>query len=157
MKDNPELMNFILDNEEGAVRPAALYGKCRALAAQKLYRVYEAIDLKTLQEKYSIAGRRLEMNKSFRADSDGNTWVITCEIAFDDIRIVTDTCIREDYSLLSYSYFAEEGNDPFLEDELGERALRTKTYDDFLTSGEAEIASCLQRRMDAALARLADA
>jgi hypothetical protein len=158
MTNNPDLMNFILENEGGIVRLTGLYGEFRTYTTQKLYRVYEAIDTEKLQKKYLPLDIRPEVKKSFWTDSDENkTRVITCKITFGDIRLVIEAYLQHDdyYSLIYYGYFEEKGKYPLLEEELEGKILRGNTRKDFLTSKEDEVASDLQNWLDEVLAYLA--
>jgi hypothetical protein len=155
MTNNPELMNFILENEGEIARLSEHYGEFRAYAAQKLGKVCDLLDTTKPLEKYFISGGKPEVSKHFWADKESNTWVITCKITFGDIRIVLDAYIEKDYSLFSHGYFKDEGKYPQMEKDLEENVLRGEPIEDFLKAKEADIATTLQRRLDATLAYLA--
>jgi hypothetical protein len=155
MTENPELIDFILGNEGEIAQLSEYYGEFRAYAAQKLYKVCDLLDTKKPLEKYFASGRKPEVNKHFWADKKDNTWVLLCKITFGEIRITLEADIENDYSLSSYCYFEDKGKYPQMEMDLEENVLWAKTCKDFLKSKETDIASSLQRRLDATLAYLA--
>jgi hypothetical protein len=65
MTDNPELRNFILNNENEIIRLFGLYGKFRAYAEQKLRSVCKEMKPEELQKKYSTTDRPLGWKEEF--------------------------------------------------------------------------------------------
>ncbi|MDR1115108.1 MAG: PD-(D/E)XK nuclease family protein, partial [Tannerella sp.] len=153
MTNNPELMEFILKNENEIIRLSEHYGKFKEYAKRKLEKVCELIDVEKPLKEYFTSGREPEVKKAVIWE---DTWVLFCEITFGEIRIILEADIEEGYSLTSYGYFKDKGKYPQMEKDLEENVLRGEPCNDFLKAKEADIATSLQRRLDATLAYLAD-